>query len=54
VLVVQPVLASQASAAVAASRTICSSIRAQTGYSSVSHWNSVASSALPRVAHWYR
>ena len=53
-MVVQPVLASQASAAVAAALTICSSIPAQTGYSSVSQSNRVASTARPLVAHWYR
>ena len=53
-VVVQPLRASQVSAAVAAARTTCSSIRAQTGYSSVSQPNSVASTARPLVAHWYR
>ena len=50
-MVVQPVLASQPSAPVAATRTISASIAAHTGYSAVSHSNKVASAAIPLVAH---
>ncbi len=53
-VVVHPVRASQPSAPVAAARTAAASSRAQTGYSSVSQPNRVASTARPRVAHWYR
>jgi len=41
-------------AAVAAARRISASMRAQTGYSSVSQPNRGESTAQPRVAHWYR
>ena len=50
--VVHPDSSSAASPARAAARSISASIRAQVGYSSTSHSNSVACCASPRVAHW--
>ena len=49
---VHPVCASHVSPPRAAVRTQSSSIPAHTGYKVVSHWNSVESTAIPRVTHW--